>query len=231
MWLAQYTRDVIEWFLQTFRSCREVRGYVRNREHFLCTEIGFDRVGGILLPVLRKLLILTFNPINWNRDVEVILFCFFCHSLCAEGHDCVLIWRTLISSARWDWVKIWKLSVTCILCLYYLHVIYSGFGVTMSLLMAHLASLSTTWMTDERIINIGEIVFYSVHQSSGRRTSTSVTSLPHISYGLPWERNWLSVVRSLTVTRLLMRSVLGAWKESFASPSSHFLTCVLPTVV
>jgi len=62
--LAQYAQDVIEWLLRTFRSCREVRGYVCNREHLFCTEIGFDRVGGILLPVLRKLLILTFNPIN-----------------------------------------------------------------------------------------------------------------------------------------------------------------------
>ena len=30
-------------------------GNVCNREHLLCTEIGFKRADGILLPVLRKL--------------------------------------------------------------------------------------------------------------------------------------------------------------------------------
>jgi hypothetical protein len=41
-----------------------VRGNVCNREHLLCTEVGFKRADGILLPVLRKLLFLTFNQIN-----------------------------------------------------------------------------------------------------------------------------------------------------------------------
>jgi len=68
-------------------------------------------------------------------------------------------------------------------------------------------------MTDERILNIGKVLLYSEYQSFGIRTSTRITSLPQISYGLPWEWNCLSVVRSLTVARLLMRSMLSAWKE------------------
>jgi hypothetical protein len=54
----------------------------------------------------------------------------FLHNLCAEGRGCVLIWGTLISSAWRGWVKIWKSSGTCIVGLYYLHVIYSSCGVT-----------------------------------------------------------------------------------------------------
>jgi hypothetical protein len=62
---------------------------------------------------------------------------------------------------------------------------------------------------------------YSEYQRSGTRTSTSATSLRQISYGLPWEQNWLSVVRSLNVTRLLMRTVLRARKEKSPSLVSH----------
>jgi hypothetical protein len=138
MWLAQYTQDVTEWLLQTFGSWRGWGGggiFAIGNIPFVEKSASIERVAFyyrfsvscFFLPSTRLI-----ETEMWKSFYSV----FFWHILCAEGRDCVLIWGTLILSARRGWIKIWKPSVTCIVGLNYLHVIYSGCGVKMSLLVA-----------------------------------------------------------------------------------------------